>query len=266
MGVPIILMPDTSDVLDAPMTGKHEFYPGGGTTIPELVAMGDSRHTIALGPFCTEDAAIKLENRCKVRFEALELPIGIKATDRFITALSRAGNMPVPDVITAERGRLIDMIADMSMYLHGKRVALFGDPDTLTPLVEFLLDLDMKPVYVVSGTSGKRFENAMTQLLSKKVPEAKFRNGERADTYLLHQWIKQEPVDLLIGNSYGKYIARDENIPFVRMGFPILDRIGHSYFPHLGYSGGMNLVVKILNAIMDKMDREVPEHQIELVM
>lgn len=266
MGVPIILMPDTSDVLDAPMTGKHEFYPGGGTAIPELVAMGDSRHTIALGPFCTEDAAIKLENRCKVRFEALELPIGIKATDRFITALSRAGNMPVPDVITAERGRLIDMIADMSMYLHGKRVALFGDPDTLTPLVEFLLDLDMKPVYVVSGTSGKRFENAMTQLLSKKVPEAKFRNGERADTYLLHQWIKQEPVDLLIGNSYGKYIARDENIPFVRMGFPILDRIGHSYFPHLGYSGGMNLVVKILNAIMDKMDREVPEHQIELVM
>lgn len=266
MGVPITLMPDTSDVLDAPMTGKHEFYPAGGTTIPELVAMGDSRHTIALGPFCTEDAAIKLENRCKVRFEALELPIGIKATDRFIIALSRAGNMPVPDVITTERGRLIDMIADMSMYLHGKRVALFGDPDTLTPLVEFLLDLDMKPVYVISGTSGKRFENAMTQLLSKKVPEAKFRNGERADTYLLHQWIKQETVDLLIGNSYGKYIARDENIPFVRMGFPILDRIGHSYFPHLGYSGGMNLVVKILNAIMDKMDREVPEHQIELVM
>jgi nitrogenase molybdenum-iron protein beta chain len=84
--------------------------------------------------------------------------------------------------------------------------------------------------------------------------------------YLLHQWIKQEPVDLLIGNTYGKYIARDENIPFVRLGFPILDRVGHSYFTNLGYSGGMNLVVKILNAIMDKIDMETPEHKMELVM
>jgi nitrogenase molybdenum-iron protein beta chain len=266
MGVKIILLPDTSDVLDAPMTGKHEFYPRGGTPITDIVSMGDSRYTLALGPFCTEDAAIKLENKCRVKFENLELPIGIKATDRFITALSRAGSVHVPETITADRGRLIDMIADMQKYLYGKRVALFGDPDLLTPLTEFLLTLDMKPVYIVSGTPGKRFEPAMANLLSSKVPEAKYKNGERADMYLLHQWIKQEPVDLLIGNTYGKYIARDENIPFVRMGFPILDRVGHSYFTNLGYSGGMNIVVKILNAIMDKIDKETPEHQMELVM
>jgi nitrogenase molybdenum-iron protein beta chain len=30
-------------------------------------------------------------------------------------------------------------------------------------------------------------------------------NGERADMFLLHQWIKNEGVDLLIGNTYGKY-------------------------------------------------------------
>jgi len=52
--------------------------------------------------------------------------------------------------------------------------------------------------------------------------------------FLLHQWIKKEGVDLLIGNTYGKYIARDEDIPFVRFGFPILDRVGHSYFPRSG--------------------------------
>ena len=196
----------------------------------------------------------------------MELPVGIKATDRFITALSRAGNVSVPESVTTERGRLIDMIADMHYYLYGKRVALYGDPDWLIPLTEFLLTLDMKPVYILSGTPGKRFESTMERMLSSKVPEAKFKGGERADIYLLHQWIKQEPVDLLIGNSYGKYIARDENIPFVRMGFPILDRVGHSYFTNLGYMGGMNLVVKILNAIMDKIDREVPEHKIELVM
>ena len=266
MGAKTILFPDTSDVLDAPMTGKHEFYPKGGTTIPELISTGDSKSTIGLGAFCTEDAAILLDNKCKVKFEILDIPIGLKATDQFVTTLSRMAGVHVPDPITADRGRLIDMITDMHKYLYGKRVALYGDPDILVPLTEFLLTLDMKPVYIVSGTPGKKFEASMQKLLGKKVPEAKFKNGERADMYLLHQWIKQEPVDLLIGNTYGKYISRDENIPFVRLGFPILDRVGHSYFPIVGYTGGMHLLTNILNSILDKQDRECAEEKVELVM
>jgi nitrogenase molybdenum-iron protein beta chain len=64
--------------------------------------------------------------------------------------------------------------------------------------------------------------------------------------FLLHQWIKNEPVDLLIGNTYGKYIARDEDIPFIRWGFPILDRQGHQYFPTVGYKGGLRFLEKCL--------------------
>ena len=55
-------------------------------------------------------------------------------------------------------------------------------------------------------------------------------------------------MDLLIGNTYGKYIARDEDIPFMRHGFPILDRVGHPYFPTVGYKGAMRLLEKILGA------------------
>ncbi|WP_040299905.1 nitrogenase molybdenum-iron protein subunit beta [Arcticibacter svalbardensis] len=266
MGIKTVMFPDTSDVLDTPLTGKHEFYPSGGVTIPELVSTGDSKFTLALGSYSSEDAATLLETKCKVKFSVLDLPIGLQATDKYVMALSRASKMPVPDSITADRGRLVDMIADMHQYLYNKRVALFGDPDTLVPLTEFLLSMDMKPVYIVSGTPGKKFETAMTNLLLKKVPEAKFKNGQRADMFLLHQWIKQEPVDLLIGNSYGKYIARDENIPLVRVGFPILDRIGHSHFPIVGYQGGMGLIIKILNAILDKEDRECAEEKVELTM
>ncbi len=44
------------------------------------------------------------------------------------------------------------------------------------------------------------------------------------DMFLFHQWIKNDPVDLIIGNTYAKYIAKDEDIPLVRYGFPIYDR------------------------------------------
>lgn len=261
-----IMFPDTSGILDGPLNGTFDMYPKGGTTVAELISAGDAKFTLGLGQFATEEAAKKLEYKCKVKYDITDLPIGLQATDRFITALSRYANVKVPQSLTNERGRLIDVIADMHQYLYGKRVALFGDPDWLIPMTEFLVMLDMKPVYIVSGTPGKIFDKRMKEILGEKVPEAKFKNGDAADMYLLHQWIKQEKVDLLMGNTYGKYIARDEDVPFIRMGFPILDRIGHSYFPTVGYQGGLRIVEKILNAIMDRQDRDAVEEKVELVM
>ncbi|NTU93227.1 MAG: nitrogenase molybdenum-iron protein subunit beta [Chlorobiaceae bacterium] len=265
MGVKIVLFPDTSDVLDAPQTGKHELYPKGGVTVSELQSSGDSICSLALGCISAEPAAIALEKKHKVPFETLDMPIGLSATDRFVMSLSKAAGVAVPAEITAERGRLVDVMADMEQYFHGKKVALFGDPDHLIPLTEFLLDLNMKPVHIVSGTPGQRFDKRMQEIL-ERAPYANFKNGLNADMFLLHQWIKNEPVDLLIGNTYGKYIARDEDIPFIRFGFPILDRIGHSYFPNVGYSGSLRLVEKILSALMDRQDRTCLEEKFELVM
>jgi len=266
MGVNPNIFPDTSDVLDAPMTGRHEFYPRGGAPVDEIRHSGDSRSTLALGPTASEAAALALEEKCDVRSEVLELPIGLVATDRFINALRHRSGIRVPGFITDERGRLVDMVADMHQYFYRKRVALFGDPDQLVSLAEFLVTLDMRPVYIVTGTPGKRFEARIREVLGDSVPEAQVRQGPQADMFLLHQWIKKEGVDLLIGNTYGKYIARDEDIPFVRFGFPILDRVGHSYFPTVGYLGAMRLAEKILSVFMDRQDRDAPEESFELTM
>ena len=84
--------------------------------------------------------------------------------------------------------------------------------------------------------------------------------------FLMHQWIKNEPVDLLIGNTYGKYIARDEDIPFVRHGFPILDRVGHQFFPTVGYRGAIRLLEQIVSVFLDRQDRDSPEESFELTM
>jgi nitrogenase molybdenum-iron protein beta chain len=245
MGVEVIMYPDTSDVLDAPHTGKHEFYPRGGTKMEDIAASGGSIGCIGLGLSGSSAAVEALEAKCKVPGQP----------------------------ITDDRGRLLDMISDMHQYLSGKRVAIFGDPDQLVSMTEFLNLLDMKPVYIVTGTptpvtgtKTPQFDVRIKKALGGNLPEAKIRSGAQADMYLLHQWIKQETVDVLIGNTYGKYIARDEDIPFVRYGFPIMDRVGHSYFPSVGYKGAMRLLEKILGVIMDRQDRDALEERFELVM
>jgi nitrogenase molybdenum-iron protein beta chain len=264
MGVRIVMFPDTSGVLNTPQTGKYEMFPKGGVTVEALKSTGDSIATIALGGLASSPAARALDSKCKVRCEILDLPIGLHATDRFIDTLRKTAGINVPDSINEERGRLLDIITDMHQYFYGKKVALAGDPDQLIALTEFLVSIDMWPIHIVTGTSGKKFESRIREI-TKDVPH-QVNVGVPADMFLLHQWIKNEPVDLLIGNSYMKYIARDEDIPAVRFGFPILDRIGHTYFPTVGYRGGMRLLEKILDAVLDRQDRDAPEESFELVM
>ncbi len=266
MGIRPILFPDTSNVLNGPQTGKYKMYPDGGVTVKELASTGDSIGTIALGNTASADAARALDTRCKVPCQVLDLPIGLAATDRFIDTLRTVAGVNVPASIDLERGQLLDMITDMHAYFYQKKVALAGDPDQLIPLVEFLISIDMMPVHIVTGTPGKDFINRIEALTADLPCKVNVKAGGGADMYLLHQWIKNEPVDLLISNTYGKYIARDEDIPFMRYGFPILDRVGHSYFPSVCYKGGMRLLEKILDLLLDRIDRDSLEETFELVM
>jgi len=127
--------------------------------------------------------------------------------------------------------------------------------------------LNMKPIYLVSGTPEVNFEDRLKAVLGEELfAAAKIKRGAQADMFLMHQWIKNEKPDLLIGNTYGKYIARDEDLPFLRFGFPIIDRVGHSQFPSVGYAGAMRLAIKILDLFMDRKDRDATESKFELTL
>jgi nitrogenase molybdenum-iron protein beta chain len=263
LGAPITLCPDTSDVLDLPQTGVYEMYPKGGTTLAELKGMGDSPRTLALGKFTAHPAAEALQKKCGVPFDALDAPIGLTNTDLFIDALRQSAGVEVPASIDAERGRLLDAMSDIGQYFYGVPVAIFGDPDTVVAVTRFALELGMAPKYVFTGSTGKAFESRVHELLDGPCPAAIVK--AQADLFELHERIKADPVQLIIGNTYGKHIARAENIPLVRVGFPILDRVGHRLFPSVGYRGAMRLLEKFSDALLDQRDRTCEEEWFELV-
>lgn len=264
MGVPFILFPDTSGVLDAPMTGKYELYPNGGAKVEDIADAGNSTATLALGSFASADGAYELDKKCEVPAVTLKTPLGIKATDDFLMAVSRATGKEIPAELEEERGQLVDIMVDCHCHYHGKKVAIFGDPDLAIAMTEFALSLGMIPKYVLTGTPGEAFEREVKFMLEGADVEGKVK--ALGDLFTLHQWMKEEPVDLLMGGTHGKYIARAEDVPFVRIGFPILDRSVHSYLPVVGYKGAMRIIEMISNALLDRQDRDAADEDLELIM
>ena len=172
LGVPLILYPDTTGVLDSPLTNRYAMYPEGGATIESIRDSGNSKLTLALGSWSSDAAGNLLQEKCSVPGVPLKVPIGIKESH-----------------VKAE-----------------------------------------------------------------------------GDLFELHQWIRDEPVDLLIGTTYGKYIARAEDIPLVRVGFPILDRAVQPLMPIVGYQGALRLIEMISNALLDRRDRDCLDEDYELVL
>lgn len=267
MGAQYIVFPDTSGVMDTPQTGEYRMYPAGGTTVADLRRSGDSAATLALGAWASEGGAKVLEKKCGVPYQLLDAPIGVLATDRFLKAVQSVTGNPVPQSLKDERGKLVDMMTDYQSLLFGKKVAVWGDPDLVIPLVEFLVSAGMRPTVMVTGTPGKAFERRITDVMREAGADWEYDVHAAQDLFHVHQKVKAAPVDLLIGNTYGKYIAQAEDTPLVRFGFPILDRVGHSHFPKVGYMGGMHLLSQVINTLLERKDRDTaPEDTLELVM
>ena len=94
--------PTPPDVLDAPQTGKHVFYPHGGATVealrPDRRQPGHLRPR-ARAPPRPPRGSWKPSARSAAR--VLELPMGLRATDRFIDTLRRKWpTCKCPDEIT----------------------------------------------------------------------------------------------------------------------------------------------------------------------
>jgi nitrogenase molybdenum-iron protein beta chain len=265
LGIKLIMFPDTSGVLDSPLTSRYEMYPEGGATVAEIRDSGNSVVTLALGAFASHDAADILQEKCGVTGIPLKLPIGLKATDDFVMALKNWFGIEVPQDLTLERGQVIDTLIDTHFHYQGKTVAIFGDPDHVIAMTEFALTMGMIPKYLLTGTPGKEFEATINAMFDEAGIQERRVKAE-GDLFDLHQWIREEKVDLMIGTTYGKYIARAEDIPLVRFGFPILDRAVHPLMPVVGYRGCLRMIEQISNALLERRDRDASDEDFELVL
>jgi nitrogenase molybdenum-iron protein beta chain len=169
--------------------------------------------------------------------------------------IARLSGREIPAALARERGRLVDAIADSSAHIHGKKFAIYGDPDLCLGLAGFLLELGAEPTHVLATNGNKEWAARVQALLDGSPFGRKCHVYAGKDLWHMRSLLFTEPVDFLIGNTYGKYLERDTGTPLIRIGFPVFDRHHHHRYPVWGYQGGMNVLVRILDKIFDEIDR-----------
>ncbi|KAF0118756.1 MAG: nitrogenase molybdenum-iron protein beta chain [Rhodospirillaceae bacterium] len=252
MGVEATILSDPSDVYDTPSDGTFRMF-SGGTTQEETIKALNARATLSMQEYCTE----KTLGMCAekgMETQAFHYPMGVAATDEFLMKVSGLTGRPIPEALELERGRLIDAMADSQAYLHGKRYALYGDPDFVLGMSRFLMETGGEPVHCLATNGTKAWGAQMTALLASSPFGSGGKTWAGKDLWHMRSLLATEPVDFLIGNSYGKYLERDLNVPLIRLAFPIFDRHHHHRFPTWGYQGALTVLVKILDKIFDRAD------------
>src|SRR5208283_4852575 len=253
MGVEHTILADNSDTWDTPTDGEFRMY-DGGTTLEDAANSLHAKATISMQEFCTEKTLPFIASHGQ-QVAAFNHPIGVAGTDKFLQEVSRITGKPIPDSITKERGRLVDAIGDSSAHIHGKKFALYGDPDLTLGLAGFLMELGAEPVHILSTNGGKLWEQRVKTLLASSPFGKNCHAYPGKDLWHMRSLLFTEPVDFLIGNTYGKYLERDTGTPLIRIGFPIFDRHHHHRYPVWGYQGGMNVLVTVLDKIFDEIDK-----------
>jgi nitrogenase molybdenum-iron protein beta chain len=255
MGVDAIYLTDISQTLNAPLRLPKPEYPRGGTTVKELEDAANSLGTVTVCKREGQSAANILKEKFGLPACLGPTPIGIANTEEFIKNVTQLTGKKSSDALMDERDLLVDAYADCNMLVFGVKVAIFGDPDLVIALTRFVYELGMQPVHVMTTLDDKQFASEIQEIAKEYDADPEKLNIIVAGDLLdLEDKIKESKVDMIIGDYKGKYIAKRQDIPLVRVGFPQADRFGYQRRAMMGYRGTLQLLDTIVNTVMDNRD------------
>ncbi|MDR1524721.1 MAG: nitrogenase [Tannerella sp.] len=270
-GIDAMLFPDYSQTLDGTSWDTYRRIPEGGTSIADLRRSAAALLSVELGYILnsggrngcvrenrqSESAGEYLQKKFGVPCRRIGLPAGINETDKFFDLLSAISGKPVPRKYREQRGRLVDLYVDGHKYVSNKRAVIYGEEDLVIALASFAAETGIRPVLCASGGESGRLRDTLKDVLGE-LYSPDMTVGQGMSFERMEAFMAEIKPDLMIGNSKGYYIARKMDIPLVRTGFPVHDRIGASHVKMLGYEGATVLFEQIVNALLEDKQRKSP--------
>lgn len=252
LGIEPILLSDISDTMDRPYERPYSKVAKAGTRIDDIRAMPGAAATIELGVTVPDaySPGLYLQETFGVPLYRLPLPVGVEATDAFVTTLKLLSGAVVPESLQLERGRLLDCMIDSHKYNFQGRAAIFGDPELVYAVTRVCMENGVEPAVIASGSGMNRLKELFAPQLEKFRIQPALLTG--SDFVEIRKAAVKNQANIAIGHSDGRYIEEKEGIPLVRHGFPIHDRVGGQRLLSVGYTGTAVFLDRITNTLLEK--------------
>jgi nitrogenase molybdenum-iron protein NifN len=253
-GLQAMVLPDYSQTLDGGLWKTYHRIPEGGTPVEAIAASSSAAASIEMGRVLAampKTAATHLADQCGVKAHRIGLPMGVRQTDGLMKILEAVSGKPLPEKYALERGRLLDALVDGHKHVNGRRAVVYGEADLVAGVVDFLSEIGILPVICATGDDGGHLAPAVKAALDEKHHD-RIEIIEGVDFVDIEAAVREAKPDLMIGHSKGYSLARKLDIPLVRIGFPIHDRVGGSRIQHLGYQGTQMLFDRIANTLLER--------------
>ena len=257
-GLDYILFPDLSENLDGTHEKEYQRLPQSGTDIEDIKKMAGARFTIELSSVEHSVSPAKLLNqKFGIDYEVLNLPVGIRDCDKFYKLLSKLSGREIPENIKKQRGRYLDAMIDSHKYNGKAKAVIFGEPDFVVSTVRLCSENGVMPIVAATGSKCDSLENLVLgemQKVSERYFIDEYKVLNDSDFKTIEFWAKKLEANLMIGNSDGRRIEENLNIPLVRRGFPIHDRVGGQRLRMMGYEGSLTFLDDIANAMLTRTE------------
>jgi nitrogenase molybdenum-iron protein NifN len=256
--LPATYLPDYSSTLDGPAWRSYQRIPEGGTPIDAIRDTARAAASIQLTAThpIDDSPGTYLRENFGVPCHTLAWPIGLRNCDQFFELLSRVSGRAVPEEYVDRRGRLVDAYVDAHKYVFDARAIVYGEEDLVVSVASLLAEIGVVPVLCASGGASGNLEPMLRSACAGMIDRMTIREG--CDFGEIEAFADADPPDLLIGNSKGYTLSRKLELPLIRAGFPIHDRIGGARLLHVGYQGTLRLFDRIANAIIARRQADSP--------
>jgi nitrogenase molybdenum-iron protein NifN len=234
-GLDPVFVPDLSGSLDGHV--PEDFSPTtiGGTRREAIASLGSASLVLAVGEQM-RTAAEWLGQHIDAPVQLFDRLLGLGATDALMAFLAQHSGRPVPGKYRRQRSQLVDAMLDGHFYTGGCKVAIGAEPDLLHGVGQFLAELGCELAAAVTTTDSPLLE---------RLPTEEVLIGDLEDLEA-----RAAGCDVLITHAHGRQMAQRLDIPFLRMGLPIFDRLGAAHRLALGYRGSRDFIFEVANALI----------------
>lgn len=250
-GMQYTILPDVSNTLDSPHNDKYLRIPKGGTKIEDIKRMSGAIATIEMGMTIDEEKSpgAYLRDSFGVPLYKCGIPIGIRNTEEFIKLISEVSGISIPKEFIIQRGRYLDGMIDNHKYTGKARVIIYGEPELALAAARTCLENGVLIKLVALGAKNSIVKSELMSEMKSQKEAGIILDDTDFDT--IEEYAKKFNVNLLIGNSDGRRMAKRLGIKIIRIGFPVHDRVGAQRKIITGYNGSASFIDDIANSMLE---------------